>query len=123
MIYVIELFALVIVLLGLALLVRPHAAINLVSENLDSWSLYLFAIAIRLVLGAALLSVAARSKFPLTLEIIGWLSILAAVALIAMGRGRMQRLVKWGLGFAASYARLGGLLSIVLGGFLIYAVM
>ncbi len=122
MIYVIEFVALVIVLLGFALLFRPHRVINLIFENLDSWGLYLVAIVVRLLMGAALISVAARSDFPVILEIFGGLSILGAIALIVMGRARMTRLIKWGFGLPSPNTRMGGFFAILLGGFLIYAL-
>ena len=60
-----------------------------------------------------------RSKYPTAILILGWISIVAAAVLGIMGRTNFKRLMSWALNVAPSFGRLGGLLAILFGGFLI----
>ena len=54
-----------------------------------------------------------------------YINIAAAVAIAVMGQSRFKKLMQWALNLAASSAafRFAGLLAILFGGFLIYAVV
>jgi hypothetical protein len=63
-----------------------------------------------------------RSNFDkAVIEILGWLSIVAALSLAAMGRHNFHRLMSWALIILKPYGRVGGVFAAVFGGFLIYA--
>jgi hypothetical protein len=74
---------------------RPQWLFGFAKPMLDrSWLLPL-AIAIRLVLGIALLSVADASRFPTVFTVLGWIAIVAAVALPFIGMARIKALIDW----------------------------
>ncbi len=66
---------------------------------------------------------ATESKYPTTILVIGWISIVAASVLGIMGRTNFMRLMSWALSVAPSFGRIGGVLAILFGGFLIHAVV
>jgi len=66
---------------------------------------------------------ATESKYPTAISILGWISIVAASVLGIMGRANFRRLMSWALSLAPSFGRIGGLLAILFGGFLIHAVI
>jgi hypothetical protein len=86
-----------------------------------SWSMAL-AVGLRLALGTALLSVAAESRSPLVLTVIGWLAIAGAVSLLVIGKERASKIVRWVLGWPPLIARLWALFGIAFGLFLVWSV-
>ncbi len=87
----------------------------------QDWVVY-FAVVFRLLLGAALIVAAPVSKFPLVFEILGWIAIVAAGAIIFIGRERLDALVAWFVRRSAWFARLWLLFGMAFGGFLIYGI-
>lgn len=61
------------------------------------------------------------SRFPLVIEIIGWLSIITAAVFALIGRKNFLRLMNRVISLAKPYGRMGGMFAIGFGGFLIYA--
>ena len=61
------------------------------------------------------------SRFPIAIEVIGWISIVAAVSLAVMGRRNFNRLMSWALSVAKPFARIGGVIAAAFGAFLVYA--
>ncbi len=105
------------------MLVRPDAVAGFFRENSGSLGLHVLAVVVKLILGAALIGYATDSKYPVALQIFGWLSVGSAIILGGMGRARFKAVISWALGFASSLMRFAGLLTAALGGFLIYAVV
>jgi hypothetical protein len=85
------------------------------------WGIYA-AVIVRLVLGLALIIAAPDSRFPLIFQALGWIAIVAAVALALMGRQGIRRLVAWFERFSPASIRLWLLSGTAFGGFLIYGV-
>ena len=73
-------------------------------------------------MGAALIVAAPVSKFPVVFEILGWIAIAAAVAIIFIGRERVAAIAAWFVRCPASLIRLWLLVGIAFGGFLIYGI-
>ena len=84
-------------------------------------AIHILAVVVRLILGVLLITQSDISKFPFTIEVIGWLSIVAAIFLAAMGRYNFKRLMLWALSFLKPYARVGGVFAAIFGTFLLYA--
>ena len=61
------------------------------------------------------------SRYPLAIEIIGWLSIVAALFFTAIGRNNFNRIISWALSLARPIGRVGGVIALCFGAFLIYA--
>ena len=121
--FVILLFGVLILLFAVAIVVKPDPIFSLIRNNSELLGLHALAVVVRLILGIALITYAAESKYPFALQVIGWLSITAAIILGIMGRSQFKSLITWGLNHVSSFGRLAGLLAIFLGGFLIYAVV
>jgi hypothetical protein len=88
---------------------------------LDKLALHILAVVVRLVLGALLIYQSNISKFPLVIEVIGWLSIVAAIFLAVMGRRNFNRLMSWALSLPKPLRHVGGVIAVAFGAFLIYA--
>lgn len=121
--YIILLFGVLIALGGVVLLVTPETVFNLFRKHADSAGLHLFAVIGRIVVGIVLIVGAPGSRFPVALQVLGWISIAAALTLGAIGRARFRRLIQWALELAPLLKSLAGCLAILFGGFLVYAVI
>ena len=123
MIYIVLAFGITILLLGAAMLVKPDAVSGPLRRHSDSLGLHVLAVTARLILGAALISYATESKYPVAFQIFGWISLTAAIILGVIGRSRFKDLISWALNFTPSLMRFAGLMAVLIGGFLIYAVV
>lgn len=121
--YIVLLFGTLIALGGAVLLVRPDTISRLIAKHADSMGLHLSAIIARVILGVVLIIAAPESRFPVTLQVLGWLSIAAALVLGVIGRARLQSLIQWALGLTPRFKRPAGILAVFFGGFLVYAVL
>ena len=112
----------IIVLAGWGIF-APEKLMTLVTSAMDkSWGIYI-AVVVRLVLGSALIIVAPASKFPIVFQVLGVIAIVAAIALLLMGRERMRRFLAWfSERFSTPMIRLWLLFGVAFGGFLVYGV-
>ncbi len=108
-------------LAGIVIVIKPEVVFAPLRDNLDKLGLHILAVVVRLVLGVLLISQSNVSKFPLAIEILGWLSIIAAISLAAMGRRNFKRLMSWAFSFLKPFGRVGGILAAAFGAFLVYA--
>ena len=81
---------------------------------------FLFAVIARIIIGAILLLEASNLKFTLAMQIIGGISILAAIVLLLMGQERMDRVIDWFMRLSDEVFRFASVVSIAFGAFLIY---
>jgi hypothetical protein len=116
-------FGALTLLAGIVIVIKPEVIFGFLRNNLDKLALHILAVVIRLILGALLIYQSNISKFPFVIEVIGWLSIVAAILLAVMGRRNFNQLMSWALSLSKSYGRAGGILAIAFGAFLIYAVV
>lgn len=102
-------------------LYTPRGLLRAVKAIMDAdWGIY-FAVIVRVILGAALIVAAPASRFPTVFLIVGWVAIIAAVAVISIGRQGLRRFVNWWIErFQPAGIRLWVLVALVFGGFLIY---
>ena len=118
----IVLFGVLICLAGLTILIVPEKFKNIMNR----WTgqpRFLFAVIIRVLFGALLLSEAANLRFPLAMKVIGAISILAAVVLLLIGQERMDRFIDWWMRMADKVLRVWSVLAIAFGAFLIYVTL
>ncbi len=108
-------------LAGIVIVINPEVIFGFLRNNLEKLELHILAIVVRLVLGVLLIYQSNVSKFPFVIEIIGWLSIVAAIFLAVIGRRNFNRLMSWALSFVKRFGRVGGILAAAFGAFLIYA--
>ena len=114
-------FGALTLLAGIVIVINPEVIFGFLRNNLDKLVLHILAVVVRLVLGALLIYQSNISKFPFAIEIIGWLSIVAAIFLAVMGRRNFNRLMSWALSLSKPFGRVGGVLAVAFGAFLIYA--
>ena len=119
--YVIIALALSIAVAGLVLLINPAPLLTLLGKSIEKPGLQWLAIVMRLLLGALLVAHSHVSRFPLAIEILGWLSIFAAAVLIAIGHRNFVRLMTWAMSIAKPFAPVGGIAAVCFGTFLMYA--
>jgi hypothetical protein len=100
----------------------PQRLVRTVSAVMaKDWGIHA-AVAVRLLLGSALIIAAPGSRFPLIFQILGWIAIAAAVVLALMGRDRLSRFVSWFERISPLMTRVWLLFGLAFGGFLIYGV-
>lgn len=121
MIILVNIFGALLVLAGVTLIIKPNVIIGFISNNSEKIWLYITAIVVRIVLGSLLVYVASFSQYPLAITILGWLTIIAGVALALIGWNRFKRLLTWLTSKTKSFGRAGGVLGVCLGAFLIVA--
>ncbi|MCZ6468443.1 MAG: hypothetical protein O6499_02200 [Candidatus Dadabacteria bacterium] len=123
MIYIILLFGVLTSLGGVVLIIRPEFIFSILTKYGDLLSLQIFAVIVRILFGVALVIGASESKYPIVLQIFGWLLISAALVIGGIGRERFKKVVKWSVKLPTLIYRLASVLSILFGCFLIYAVV
>lgn len=121
MIILILFFGALMCVAGLAILANPEIIFGLLRNNSGKLALHILAVVVRLFLGVLLITQSAVSKYPLAIEIIGWLSMGTAVILAVIGRHNFRTLMAWALSFVKSWGRVGGILVMAFGIFLIHA--
>jgi len=114
-------FGALTLLAGIVIVINPDIIFGFLRNNLDKLELHILAVVVRLVLGVLLIDQSNVSRFPFVIEIIGWLSIVAAIFFGAMGCRNFKRLMTWALSFLEKFGRVGGILAAAFGSFLIYA--
>ena len=103
-------------------ILAPQRLVQMVSAVMaTNWGIHV-AVAVRLLLGSALILAAPASRFPSVFQILGWIAIAAAVVLALMGRDRLRRLVSWFERFSPFMTRVWLVFGLAFGGFLIYGV-
>ena len=105
------------------MLFRPARFLDHMQRYSHTASMHAMAVAVRVVLGIALIFYAEQSKFPLVLQILGWLSVIAAAILAVIPHKRFTKLINWIVERFAGYARAGASAAVIFGAFLIYAVL
>ena len=120
---IIILFGGLIIAGGILMLLKPDVIFDFLKRESDNLNLHIFAIAIRLVIGFLLIYYSGASGYPVVMESLGWFVIIAAIALILIGRNNFQHLIEWAITFLKPYHRVGGFLAVAFGVFLIYAFL
>ena len=121
MVQFIIVFGMLTCLAGIVILINPEMVFGFLRKNSEKIELHIVAVVVRLVLGAFLINQSAVSKYPLAIEIVGWLSIVAAVFFAVIGRNKFIRLMAWALSQVKTLGRTGGAIATAFGFFLMYA--
>jgi hypothetical protein len=116
-------FGAVLVLACLVGIVSPVTLMQRVSRVMTRRGGLVFAVVVRLVLGAALLLAAARSRWPVLFQVLGWLTLAAAVAIPLIGRARITSLVDWIQGFHPVMVRVWLAVGLLFGAVLLYGAL
>jgi hypothetical protein len=101
----------------------PERLRKLISAITDRALGYYVAAAVRLLLGITLIIAAPDSRFPVIFEIIGWLTIVAAVILLLIGQEQQRKLAVWFDRFPEMAIRSWLVLGVAFGAFLACGVL
>ena len=115
------LFGVLTLLAGIIIVVDPNIIFGFLQNNLEKLMLHILAVVVRLIIGALLIVQSDLSKFPTVIEVIGWISIVAAIVLASIGRRNFTRLMSWALSFSKPFGRVGGIFAVAFGACLVYA--
>ncbi len=118
---VIIMFGGLTLLTGIIIIINPEIIFGLLKKHIERLELQLLAVVVRLVLGGLLLYLSGASRYPFAIEIIGWISIIAALFLSVIGRDNFKRLMSWALSLEKSFGRVSGFIAVCFGAFLVYA--
>jgi len=118
----VQFFGVLILAVSVIGMIAPAWLLGLVRKVASHPGGFAFAVIVRILLGAALLTAAQISGFPLVFTTLGWIAIAAAIGLLLMGPGRMHRLVGWVGRFQPMTLRIWLGFSALFGGFLVVAV-
>jgi hypothetical protein len=116
------LFGIAILALSVFGIYAPASLLRLVKGVAEQAAGIYVAVAVRLVLGAALIVSAPTSQFPAAFRALGWIAIAAALVLIFTGRERVRRLVGWFAQLSGALVRVWLVFGIAFGAFLIHGV-
>ncbi len=118
--WVVALFGIAIILLGILGLIRPGSLIRMVQRSWQSQRGFYFNIGIRVVFGLVLLMAASASRFPEAFRILGIISVVAAMVAPFVGFVRLQRFVQWWVGRSPGFVRGWSVMVAAFGVFLFY---
>ncbi len=116
---IVLLIGLVIAAIGLAGVASPNSAIR----KIQSWSRgsrFAYAVGIRLLLGVVLIVAAPSTRFPKVVLALGIIAVGAALALLLVGKDRLDSLMQWWFNRSHVTQRLSFFVAGVFGVFLIY---
>ena len=119
---VVAAFGALFVVIGLVGLVQPDRFRSLFA-GMDSQLRFILAIAIRVVMGALLWWLADDLRHPQVMRILAAIAIFAAVGLLLMGQGRLNKLVEWWLSRSDGLLRFSALFAAVFGAYLVYVAV
>ena len=94
MLQLVALFGVLIIIACAYGVANPQGLVALV-DRFAGLGGYLIAIIVRVILGGAAIVAAPASLLPIFLYVIGAISLIAALALILMGKSRFGRLIRW----------------------------
>jgi hypothetical protein len=116
-------FSLFIFVMAGMLALRPGLVTEFLLRHAAKTWMHVMAAAIRVIMGVALILYAPQSRFPLTLQVIGWIAVAAGVILALIPPAKFQQLINWAVDRFDRYTRMAGLAAVIFAMFLIYAVL
>ena len=110
------------VVIGLIGLVQPDRFRSMFT-SMDSQLRFVLAIAIRVFMGALLWWLAEDLRHTPVMRVLAAIAIFAAVGILIMGRGSLDKLVDWWLSLSDSLLRLSALFAGAFGAYLVYVAV
>jgi hypothetical protein len=120
MTWIVVLFGIAILGMGMYGLVQPAGMIDFVKSVWKSPAALPFAVGIRVVLGVALLVAAPDCRHPDAARVLGVIALVAAAGGLVMGRAGLAAFVGWFVDRPAEFVRAWTVFAIAFGGFLVY---
>ena len=122
LVIIVSVFSLLITALGVWGMLSPAGLLGFVARWQFRWELWISTL-LRLVFGLALWFVAPVSRFPVALQALGVVSIVAGGALPFMGVARFQALVTWWCAQPAGFTQVWAASAAAVGLFVLWAVV
>ena len=116
-------FGLFIIAIAGAMALRPKRFGDTLLRHVGTTWMQVLAAAVRIVGGIVLVLYAGQSRFPLTLQIVGWIAIVAGVIVALMPAAKFTQLINWAFERFSRYTQVAALFAVLFGVFLIYAVI
>ena len=117
----ITIFAGLMIVAGIVLLLNPNTIFEFLSKNSSQVAIHVVAVISRLLVGTLLIAQSGLSRFPLAIELLGWLFISAGLFLAIMGRRNFRQLMSLVLAKFKPLGRPAGVVAMAFGGFLIFS--
>ena len=105
-----------------AMAIRPAAFMDYMLKHAGDMWFHVLAAGMRIVLGIVLILYAPESRFPLVLQILGWIALVAGIVLAVLPPSRFKQLMGWVVEKFRGFVRIAAMAAILFGAFLIYAV-
>ena len=102
--------------LGVAALLQPQLARNLLGGFAGSAFKHYVELAVRAVVGIAFITAAQRLPGPVLFQVAGWVLLATTVVLAALPWQQHRRFARWSVPKAMAYLPVIGIASLVLGG-------
>ena len=115
-------FGLVSAMVGMLMLIQPRLVLDTMYSFSDEKWLQVVTATLRLVLGSVLLVCAEQTRFPLVIQLIGLSTLIAGMGITLISAVTFRHCVAVMLRAFRPYARMGSLLLIGFGVFLVYAM-
>ena len=117
---VVTLVGILLVAAGVVIAVAPKRFIDWIS-SLEPGVRFWAAILVRVALGVWFLLAAPSCRLPVVVQVVGILSLIAAAAILLIGRTSLDAFMDWWLGLPQSLLRSWSVLAVGFGALLIYA--
>ncbi len=121
--YAIAINGVLIVAISLVMVARPEVWARFIVRFSRMPYMHLLEILIRVGFGILFLRYADDTKFPLTIEIMGYVLLAVGVGLILTPPSSHRRFAVWSVEKFSKYFRRAGLVSLAFGMFVIYAAI
>lgn len=119
----IVIFASLMMVAGVVLIVIPAVIFGFLRNQSESTAIHAIAVMSRLIIGALLVAQSSLSRFPLEIEVLGWVLIFVGLSLAIIGRNNFRKLMSLLLARFHSLGRFAGIVAVAFGGFLVYAFL
>ncbi len=117
---VVSILGVLAAIIGLLGLANPKIIVGLV-EFWRGPTRFRLAVGVRLVLGTLLLVVAPACRLPLVVQVLGIISIMAAIVILIVGQERLDSFIGWWLARPPAVIRVSALFALFFGVLLVYA--
>ena len=116
-------FGSLVCLFSLFAIIFPNKLLSAAQGITITTRLRFTASAVRILLGIVFVQVAASTRFPLTLQIVGVVLIARGVTVLLLGNTKTQSLLDWVVRQGPGLIMAGGIGGLLFGGFIVYAVV
>lgn len=120
--WIVILFGSFMIVAGIVLFIDDSIVLGYIESQKESSWTYFFAIVMRLILGAALLKTASKSRHPLAFMVIGGIALAAALILLLIGHAHFQHMMSVLLPYFENTGTWSGIVALVFGVYLIYGI-